>query len=429
MAKCLLKGGHVVDPMQGIDKVCDIMLDGNLIEAIDPPEVPNDAETIDVSGKFVFPGLVDMHTHAREPGEEYKEDIESAARAAAAGGFTSIVTMANTKPPIDSADKITFINDRGIFADVCIYPVGAVSKKLEGKEIAELADMANAGAIAFSDDGKTIADSELMRNALAYSERLGLPILIHEIEPALSQDGQIHEGEVASLTGMKGIPTAAETAMIARDIDILKLTGGRLHIQHITTADGLELVRKAKSEKLAVTCEVTPHHLLLTETDVMDSGFDSNFKMLPPLRSETALKALSNALADGTIDAIATDHAPHAVHEKDNPFDLTPFGIIGLETALSLIWTKFVRLEIITLAQLVRLMSVNPARILNLPAGTLKPGSIADITVFDPEIRWTIDPNKFRSKSKNTPFARWELEGKTAMTFVDGEIVFNSDNP
>lgn len=423
MGNILLRGGHLIDPSQEIDGVADILITDGIVEAISPDAIPEGTEIIDVSGKIVFPGLVDMHVHGREPGQEYKEDIESVSQSAAAGGFTSIVLMANTVPPIDSADKISFLYDRAVAAAVWVYPVGAVSKNLAGNELAELADMAQAGAIAFSDDGNSIGNSELMRNAQAYAAQLNLPILVHEVDPQLALDGQIHEGEVASLTGLKGIPTQAETAMISRDIGILQLSDGRIHFQHITTADGLELVRDAKAQNLNVTCEVTPHHLILDERAVLDSGFDSNFKVMPPLRTKADTEALAEGLRDGTIDAIATDHAPHAVHEKDNPFDIAPFGIIGLETALSLVWTYFVKSGKLSPVRLVELMFANPARILNLPAGTLKKGSYADITVFAPDIEWTVQPEQFWSKSRNTPFGGWKLTGRVVMTIVAGEIV------
>jgi len=425
MSKYLFKGGHLVDPVQKIDEICDIFVSDDVVEAINPESIPDDAEIIDVSGKFIFPGLVDMHTHSREPGEEYKEDIESASRAAAAGGYTTIVTMANTKPPIDTADRVAFVYERGMLASTWVYPVGAVSKNLAGEQLAELADMAQSGAVAFSDDGNPIANSELMRNALTYSVQLDIPILVHEIDPELSAGGQINEGKVSSLTGIRGIPTAAEVCMIARDIDLLELTGGKLHIQHISTSGSVELIRTAKSKGLHITCEVTPHHLVLTEDDVLESGFDSNFKMMPPLRSADDVESLRQGLTDGTIDAIATDHAPHALHEKDNPFDLANFGIVGLETALSLVWTKLVMTNVIDKSRLVELMSVNPAKILDISAGTLKPGSYADITVFDPDIEWTVNPKDFKSKSRNTPFAGWKLSGKVIMTMVSGDIVFN----
>ena len=425
MSKYLFKGGHLVDPVQKIDEICDIFVSDDVVEAINPESIPDDAEIIDVSGKFIFPGLVDMHTHAREPGEEYKEDIESASRAAAAGGYTTIVTMPNTKPPIDTADRVAFVYERGMLASTWVYPMGAVSKNLAGEQLAELADMAQSGAVAFSDDGYPIANSELMRNALTYSAQLDIPILVHEIDPELSAGGQINEGKVSSLTGIRGIPAAAETSMIARDIDLLELTGGKLHIQHISTSGSVELIRTAKSKGLHITCEVTPHHLVLTEDDVLESGFDSNFKMMPPLRSADDVESLRQGLTDGTIDAIATDHAPHASHEKDNPFDLANFGIVGLETALSLVWTKLVMTNVIDKSRLVELMSVNPAKILDISAGTLKPGSYADITVFDPDIEWTVNPKDFKSKSRNTPFVGWKLSGKVIMTMVSGDIVFN----
>ena len=424
MDKILLKGGRLIEPTSGIDDIADILISNSLVEAINPGVIPKGTKIIDVSGKYVFPGFVDMHVHGREPGEEYKEDIESVTLAAASGGFTSIVLMANTVPPIDSADRISLIYDRSIAAHVWIYPVGAVTKNLDGIELTELADMTQAGAIAFSDDGKAITDAEVMRNALTYTSQLDIPILVHEIDPILAKDGQIHDGNVASLTGMKGIPTQAETMMITRDIALLSLAGGKLHVQHVSAGESLEPIRQAKSSGVNITCEVTPHHLLLTDVDVLESSFHSHFKMMPPLRSKEDVSSLWDGITDGTIDVIATDHAPHAIHEKDNPFDQTPFGVIGLETAVSLIWDRFVKTKKITTKRMVELMSVNPAKILNLPAGTINPEAYADITVFDPEITWTVDSSKFRSKSRNTPFEEWKLTGKVVMTIVAGEIVY-----
>ena len=422
----LIKGGKIVDPSQGFERIANILVVDGIIESIDPDSVPDGVETIDASGKLVFPGLVDIHVHAREPGEEYKETIETASMAAAAGGFTTIVTMANTKPPIDTADRVRFVYERAENASVHVYPVGAVSKELSGEQLAEMADMAESGAVAFSDDGNPIANPELMRNALAYADQLELPILVHEVDPVLASGGQIHEGEAASISGLRGIPSQAETAMIFRDIELLKLSGGRLHIQHVTVEGSIELIRQAKLAGMAVTCEVTPHHLLLTDMDVVNSGFDSNFKVMPPLRSERDRQALLEALVDGTIDAIATDHAPHALHEKDNPFEIAPFGIVGLETALSLVWTNFVEKGIISPIRMVELMSTMPAKILELPAGSLAKGMVADITVFDPDARWVVKPENFYSRSRNTPFEGLELKGKVALTMVAGEIVYKS---
>ena len=422
----LIKGGKIVDPSQGFERIADILVIDGIIESIDPDSVPDGVETIDASGKLVFPGLVDIHVHAREPGEEYKETIETASMAAAAGGFTTIVTMANTKPPIDTADRVRFVYERAENVSVHVYPVGAVSKELSGEQLAEMADMAESGAVAFSDDGNPIANPELMRNALAYADQLELPILVHEVDPVLASGGQIHEGEAASISGLRGIPSQAETAMIFRDIELLKLSGGRLHIQHVTVEGSVELIRQAKLAGMAVTCEVTPHHLLLTDMDVVNSGFDSNFKVMPPLRSERDRQSLLEALVDGTIDAIATDHAPHALHEKDNPFEMAPFGIVGLETALSLVWTNFVEKGIISPIRMVELMSTMPAKILELPAGSLAKGMAADITVFDPDARWVVKPENFYSRSRNTPFEGLELKGKVVLTMVAGEIVYKS---
>ncbi len=421
----LLKGGRIIDPSQGIDRIADLLVIDELIDSVEPKSIPKDAEIIDVSEKIVIPGLVDMHVHSREPGEEYKETIETASKAAVAGGFTTIVTMANTKPPIDTADRITFIYKRGSEALSNIYPVGAVTRGLEGRELAEFADMVEAGAVAFSDDGRPIENSELMRNALAYSSQLEIPILVHEEDTILSEQGQIHEGEVSSISGMKGIPTQAETSMIARDLGLLKISGGKLHIQHVSAAESIDLIRDAKTNGLPVTCEVTPHHLLLNEMIILKSSFHSKYKMMPPLRGEEDREALVEGLIDGAVDAIATDHAPQAVFEKDNPFDISLPGVIGLETAFPLIWTKFIKEEILTPLRAIELMSTAPAKILDLPAGSLDSGSFADVTVIDPNHLWTVDPSKFFSKSRNTPFDGWELTCKVVMTIVKGKIVFN----
>ena len=421
--KKLLKGARVIDPGQDLDSTKDVLIvDGCIADVKEKIEI-SDAEVTDLSGMIVTPGLIDMHAHFREPGYEYKEDIESGSRSAAAGGFTAVACMPNTKPPIDNAALVEFVKSRASKAGkIKILPIGCVSKGQEGKEITEMGDMAQAGAVAFSDDGKPVADSSLMRKAMVYASMFDRVIIDHCEDPALFEDGQINEGRVSTLLGLAGIPVAAEEIMVARNILLAREMGTAVHIAHISTKGSVELIRKAKSKGVRVTCEVTPHHLTLTEEAVM--GYDTNAKVNPPLRTQEDLKALLEGLKDGTIDAIATDHAPHHFDEKDLEFDKAAFGLVGLETALGLVLTKIVREGGLSLDTAVKKMTSGPAGVLGLDLGTLKIGTPADITVIDPNLVWTVDKDKFSSKGRNTPFNGWELKGKAVMTIVDGKTVY-----
>jgi dihydroorotase len=421
--KKLLKGARVIDPGQDLDSTKDVLIvDGCIADIKEKIEI-SDAEVMKLSGMIVTPGLIDMHAHFREPGYEYKEDIESGSRSAAAGGFTAVACMPNTKPPIDNAALVEFVKSRASKAGkIKILPIGCVSKGQEGKEITEMGDMAQAGAVAFSDDGKPVADSSLMRKAMVYASMFDRVIIDHCEDPALFEGGQMNEGRVSTLLGLAGIPVAAEEIMVARNMLLAREMGTAVHIAHISTKGSVELIRKAKSEGVRVTCEVTPHHLTLTEESVM--GYDTNAKVNPPLRTQEDLKALLEGLKDGTIDAIATDHAPHHFDEKDLEFDKAAFGLVGLETALGLVLTKIVSEGGLTLNTAVKKMTSGPAGVLGLELGTLRIGAPADITVIDPNLVWTVDKDKFFSKGRNTPFNGWELKGKAVMTIVDGKTVY-----
>ena len=427
MSPLLIRGGRVVDPSQGLDGPRDLLLEdgkvARLEERIDPKRARG-AEVLDASGLVVAPGFIDLHVHLREPGQEYKETVASGTRAAAAGGFTAVACMPNTVPVHDNPSVTEHILSEARRAGWArVYPIGAVSKGSAGEELAEMGEMAAAGAVAFSDDGKPVASGELMRRALLYAAHFGAPVVQHAEDLALSADGVMHEGEWSTRLGLAGIPGAAEDVMVARDLLLLAETGGRYHVAHLSTAASLDLVRAAKARGLPVTCEVTPHHLLLTDRAVADTGFDTNTKMKPPLRAEADRAALLAGLADGTIDAIASDHAPHHRDEKDVEFSAAPFGIVGLETTVSLCLDKLVRVGVIGLGRLVELLSTGPARAFGLPGGTLVPGSPADVTLLDLERAVTVDPTTFRSKSRNTPFGGWELRGAPAGTILGGRRV------
>ncbi|MGH9464437.1 MAG: dihydroorotase, partial [Thermoanaerobaculia bacterium] len=409
--RLLLAGGRVVDPSQGLDGVRDLLIEDGVVVALAPTiEVGEGTEVRDVAGLVVTPGWIDMHVHLREPGQEYKEDVASGTRAAAAGGFTAVACMPNTLPVNDSrsvTEHILAEARRHGFARV--YPVGAVSKGLEGKELAEFGDLVAAGAVAVSDDGRPVADGELMRRALLYAQHFRIAVLQHAQDLSLSAGGVMHEGVWSTRLGLPGIPGAAEDVMVARDLLLVADTSGRYHVQHLSTARSLDFVREAKGRGLPVTCEVTPHHLLLTDEAVATSGFSTDTKMNPPLRGERDRAALLAGLADGTIDAFASDHAPHHPDEKDVEFSVAPFGIIGLETSVGLCLDRLVGAGHLTLSRLVELFSTQPARILGAPGGTLEPGSVADLTLLDLEARATVRAAEFRSKARNTPFEGWEL--------------------
>lgn len=421
----VIKNGRVIDPVNGVDKVADVYIVDELIERIGGRKNYQGFEEIDAEGKYVFPGLVDLHVHLREPGGEDAETIETGSLAAVRGGFTSICCMPNTSPPVDTASDVRFIYDRASYAPCRVYPVAAISKGLKGVELSEMGDLTLAGAVAFSDDGKPVENPQLLRNALTYSSMLGVKLALHCEDLELANHGNMHEGEVSGRSGMPASPGIAETAMIARDIMIAEYLNSPVHFCHVSAKESVQVIREAKARGAKITAEATPHHLLLTDEEIPKSGFDALFKVNPPLRSAEDVAILREALIDGTIDAIATDHAPHPTHEKDRDFITAPFGIIGLETALGLIHTYFVKEGLMTIDKMVELMSTNPASIFDLPAGTLAQGSYADITIFDPNIEWTVDKSKFASISKNTVFDGWKLTGKAVMTIVDGEIVFS----
>nr|WP_320011094.1 dihydroorotase [uncultured Desulfobulbus sp.] len=412
--------GRIIDPVNGIDRTGDLLIrDGAIVEA--DTELPAETPVIDAGGCWVVPGLIDMHVHLREPGEEYKEDILTGAQAAASGGFTAVACMPNTKPVNDNAAITAMILAKAAEAAVRVYPVGAISLSSNGQQLAELGEMQAAGAVAVSDDGHPVRDSQLMRRALEYASNFKLPVISHSEEASLST-GVMNEGPVATRLGLKGIPTAAESIMVYREIALAEITGTPVHIAHVSAAMSLDLIRAAKARGVQVTAETAPHYFTLTDEAVSD--YDTNTKMNPPLRSAADRSAVRAALADGTLDAIATDHAPHSILEKEVEFDHAANGIIGLETSLPL-GLALVREEILEPSHLVALMSANPARILGLPGGSLSPGMVADITLIDPEREFTYSADQVVSKSRNTPFLGWKLQGRAVMTMVGGEIRYN----
>ena len=423
--KLLLKNARVVDPSAGIDGAHDVLVEDGRIARVAKRVEADGATTLDLAGLCVCPGFIDMHVHLREPGQEWKETIATGTRAAARGGFTGVACMPNTQPPIDSRSVVEFVlaqaREHGA---VPVYPIGCVSKAQAGVELAEMGDMAVAGARGFSDDGKPVASAGLMRRALEYSRIFDLPVIDHCEEPTLVAGGVVHEGEVSTRLGLAGWPGVAEDVMVQRDILLAEYTGGAVHIAHLSTGRAAELVRRAKEANIRVTCEVTPHHLALTHEAV--SGYDTHAKMNPPLRAESDRQALLAAIADGTVDAIATDHAPHNSDEKCVEFSRAPFGVVGLETAVSICLDRLVHDGVIGLPRLVELLSVGPASVLRLKKGSLRPGDDADITVLDLERRVVIDPGAFASKSVNTPFGGWTLRGGPVMTIVGGRIVHDA---
>lgn len=422
----LIKNGRVIDPSSRTDETLDILIENGKIKAISPRIDLKEAEIIDASRLVVAPGFIDMHVHLREPGEEYKEDIATGSLAAAKGGFTSICCMPNTRPPNDNSGITEYIiTEAKKRAVVNVYPVAAITRGLAGEELTDMADLSQAGAIAFSDDGQPVANSLVMRRALEYSLLLDKLIIDHCEDKNLSAGGVMHEGEISLRLGLSGMPAAAEEIMIARDIILAQLTRARLHIAHISTKGGIELVRSAKKKGIPVTAEVTPHHLILSDDSLVN--YDPNFKVNPPLRSAEHRQALLEGLKDGTIDIIATDHAPHTPEEKDVEFDLAPFGLIGLETAVSLMLDRFVHKNIISLERLIDLMSCRPARLLGLKnKGRIALGADADLTILNLRQEVVVDVQRFASKSRNCPFHGWKLKGAVALTIVGGRIVYRA---
>jgi dihydroorotase len=422
----LLRGGRVVDPSQDLDARLDVLLADGAVAALgESLDAPPGAEVVDCAGLVVCPGLIDIHVHLRQPGQEYKETVESGTRAAAAGGFTAVACMANTDPVNDSRLVTAhLVAEAARHGFARVYPVGAVSKGMRGERLADLGEMVAAGAVALSDDGLPVADAGLMRLALLYARHLGVPVTQHAEDLDLTGGGVMHEGEWSTRLGLPGIPGAAEDVVVARDLLLAADTGGRYHVAHLSTARSLELVRRARAAGQRVTCEVTPHHLLLTDRAVAEMAYSTDTKMKPPLRSEADREALLEGLVDGTVDAIASDHAPHAPGEKANPFACAPFGILGLETTVPLCLDRLVGGDAISLRRLVDLLSTGPARCYGLPGGSLAQGRPADVTLLDLDREVTVDPARGHSLSRNTPFAGWTLRGAAAGTFVGGRRVW-----
>lgn len=422
MSKLCIKGGKVVDPANKVDAVVDVLIENKKVAAVGKDIEYKEAQVIDASGMIVTPGLIDMHVHLREPGREDEETIVSGTRAAARGGFTSIACMPNTNPVADTASVVEMIleksKEEGI---VNVFPIAAITKGQEGAELAEMGDLIKAGAIGFSDDGKSIMNARIMRRAFEYTKMFDRPLILHEEDTNLSSSGQMNEGYYSTLLGLKGIPSAAEEIMIARDLKLAELTGSRLHITHVSTSGSVDIIRKAKKSGIGVTCDVTPHHLVLTEEALLD--YDTRCKVNPPLRREEDIRALRKGVQDGTIDAIASDHAPHAQHEKEREFMYAPCGLIGLETTLSLLLTKLVETGELSLPQLISKLTYNPAGILGISGGNLSPGTQADVLVLGYKDKVKVDIKEFESKSRNCPFDGWDLQGMPRYVLVGGKIV------
>jgi len=423
----LLRGGRVIDPSRNFDAVADVLLvDGTVARVGGVAELPEGTLVRDVTGLVVSPGFIDLHVHLREPGGEHKETIQTGARAAVAGGFTSVCAMPNTNPPIDDPASVGYVRAAGLRGDGArVYPVGCISVGMNGERLTQMGEMIAAGAVGFTDDGRPVSDAGLMRLALEYSRTFDVPIADHCEEKSLSRGGSMNEGLVSSRLGLAGIPNASEDVMIARDLLLAELTGGRLHIQHVSTHRGVAMIREAKARGIRVTAEGTPHHFSLTDEAV--EGYRTEAKVNPPLRRAIDRDAVIEGVKDGTLDVIATDHAPHHYDEKEQAFEDAPMGLVGLETALGLVIAKLVEPGHLSLYDALERMTIAPARAFNLPGGTLDVGSPADVTVFDPRAEWVVDPDRFFSKSRNTPFAGWTLRGRTMLTIVGGRIVYDAE--
>jgi dihydroorotase len=420
----LIRGGRIIDPSRGADEVADLFLaDGKVQASGRDLGHPDDAQVLNAGGRVVAPGLIDLHVHLREPGQEDLETVATGAMAAAAGGFSAVCAMPNTDPVTDNQAAVGFIVSQAQrAAKARVYPIGAVSLGQKGQQLAEFGELVGAGAVAVSDDGKPVVSSHLMRTALEYARTFGIPVADHCEDPTLAEGGAMHEGLVSTRLGLKGVPAAAEEIMVARDILLAELTGGHVHLCHLSTRGSVELIRRAKEKGLRVTAEACPHHFTLTHEAC--EGYNTHAKMNPPLREPEDREAIRQALRDGTIDVICTDHAPHHYDAKEREFDDAPNGIIGLETALGLAISELVESGLLSLPELVSRMSLMPARIFGLQGGSLAPGSPADVVVFDPAAEWTVRPEEFYSKSRNTPFAGRRLRGRAETTIVRGQVVF-----
>lgn len=438
--KVLIKGGHVVDPASGINGVRDVLIEDGRVARVERSLPVNSVAVIEVpQGWIVCPGLIDMHVHLREPGQEHKETVATGAAAAVAGGFTAVACMPNTDPVNDQASVTELILRRAAEAGLArVYPIGAVSRGSLGEQLADIGELRAAGCVAISDDGRPVATALLMRRALEYAGMFDMPVIDHCEDPSLKGDGVAHEGHQTSVLGLRGIPAAAEEIMVERDVTLAALTGGAAHVAHMSVRGSLRAVRAGKERGVRVTCEVAPHHFTLTDeaiagirgTGTPGPAYDTNAKMNPPLREAADRDAMIQGLADGTVDAIATDHAPHHYDEKEVEFDRAPFGIVGLETAVPLAFDRLVHTGHIGVARLVELLSTNPARILRVDGGTLAPGAPADVTFLIPDLPVVVSAERFRSKSRNTPFDRWALRGGIGATMVGGRLVYvNADAP
>lgn len=427
MSRLVVRGARVVDPSQNLDEVADIVVENGVVVSIGATVgsgVDRDAEVLEAKGLVAAPGLIDIHVHLREPGFEYKETIATGCHAAVAGGFTAVAAMANTDPPNDNAAVTEFILRKAAQADKArVYPIGSITRGMKGAELSEMGEMAEAGAVAVSDDGLPVQNANVMRRAMEYATVFDIPVIEHCETPELHPGGVMNEGYWSTALGLRGIPRASEEISVDRNIVLAELTGARFHVAHLSTGGSLRRIQEAKARQLPVTCEVTPHHLVLTDESV--KSYDTAAKMKPPLVTESDRAALLEGLANGTVDAIATDHAPHHADEKCRDFDQAPFGIVGLETAVSLCLDRLVRPGVISLPRLIELMSTGPAKVLGVAGGTLAVGAPADITLMDLEKRVRVDPETFLSRGKNTPFAGWELTGAATTTIVAGRIVWS----
>ena len=427
--KLIVKGGRVVDPANGVDGTLDVLIENGVIARVARDLPVSGAEVYEVpSGAIVAPGLIDIHVHLREPGQEHKETVATGTASAVAGGFTAVACMPNTDPVNDHAGITQFILKKAAEAGLArVYPIGAVSIGSKGEQLAELGEQKAAGCVGFSDDGHPVRTALLMRRALEYAGMLGVPVINHCEDPSLKGDGVAHEGFYASTLGLRGIPGVAESLMVERDVSLAELTGAPVHIAHMSARQSIRAVRAGKGRGVSVTCEVAPHHFTLTDEALDVVKYDTNLKMNPPLREQADMEAMLAGIEDGTVDVIATDHAPHHLDEKMVEFDRAPFGIVGLETAVPIVFDRLVHAGRISVKRMIELLSVNPARVINVPGGTLAVGAPADITVLAPDLRVTVHAQQLKSKSKNTPFDGWELRGGVAATLVGGRLVYRND--
>jgi dihydroorotase len=420
-----ITNGRVLDPSQHVDQVTDLWIRGDRIAGLGPQPQLHADRTLDATGKIVCPGLIDMHVHLREPGREEDETIATGTAAALAGGVTSVACMPNTEPALDSQAAAEFVYLQAERAgNANVFPVGAVTKGREGKELSEIGGLIEGGAVAFTDDGSPVSSAEIMRRALEYCRMFDKAVLSHAEDLELTRGGVMNEGFESMRLGLRGMPAAAEEVMIHRDIELAELTGGRLHILHVSTAGGVDLIRRGKQRGVRVSGEACPHHFTLTDKCLRT--FDSNFKMAPPLRTEADVQAILAGLKDGTLEVIATDHAPHAPEKKMRELDQAPNGIIGLETLLPVCVLALIEPGHLTWPQLIEKLTINPARVLGIDRGTLKPGAVADVTIIDPSAEWVIDPDQFRSKSRNCPFAGWAVRGRAHTVLVSGQVKYES---